>query len=47
MDIHYDKIEAIKATTFYKTMSKKGFTEIESVFDNLEEVKVILGKKGN
>ncbi|UEQ75364.1 hypothetical protein J8N07_17110 [Chryseobacterium arthrosphaerae] len=39
-----DAKEAVKSTTFYKTMSKKGFIEVKSVFPE-ESVKVILTKK--
>lgn len=39
-----DAKEAVKSTTFYKTMSKKGFTEVKSAFPE-ESVKVILTKK--
>ncbi|MGG5210839.1 hypothetical protein ACQWU4_18115 [Chryseobacterium sp. MIQD13] len=39
-----DADEAVKSTTFYKTMNKKGFTEIKSVFPE-KSVKVILTKK--
>jgi|GEM_PF-3078609 len=39
----YDKIQAVKATTFYETMSDKGFINIKNVFVD-EEITVILTK---
>lgn len=39
-----DADEAVKSTTFYKTMSKKGFTKVKSAFPE-KSVKVILTKK--
>lgn len=44
MDISYDKIKAVKTTTFYKTMSSKEFREIKFIDYKLEEVTVILEK---
>jgi len=43
-DETYDKFEAVKSTTFYKTMSKKGFTKIKDTYEEENSVKTILTK---
>ncbi len=40
----YDQIEAVKATTFYKTMSSRKFTNIKDVLIDPGYIKVILTK---
>jgi tRNA A37 N6-isopentenylltransferase MiaA len=42
-DETYDVVEAVKSTTFYNTMSKRGFTNIKKVFPE-ESIVVILTK---
>ena len=39
-----DKIQAAKSTSFYETMSKKGFSNIEDVYEKQNSVIVILTK---
>ncbi len=43
-DETYDKFEAVKSTTFYKTMSKKGFTKIKDTYEEENSIKTILTK---
>jgi hypothetical protein len=43
-DETYDKFEAVKSTTFYKTMSKKGFTKIKDTYEAENSVITILTK---
>lgn len=40
----YDKYEAVQSTTFYKTMSKKGFSTIKAVYPEDNTVTAILTK---
>ncbi|ABQ05094.1 hypothetical protein [Flavobacterium johnsoniae] len=40
----YDQIEAVKATTFYKTMSSRKFINIKDILINQGYIKVILTK---
>lgn len=44
MNLSYDKIKAAKGTTFYETMSKKGFSIIKDVFPDEGNTIVILTK---
>ena len=43
-DETYDKFEAVKSTTFYKTMSKKGFDKIKDTYESENSVITILTK---
>ncbi|PAM95398.1 hypothetical protein B4N84_08990 [Flavobacterium sp. IR1] len=42
MNLSYDKEKALKSTTFYKTMSEKGFSKIKLILDDLDETVIIL-----
>lgn len=39
-----NKIQSVKETTFYKTMSKKEFSNIKTIIDDYNETIVILTK---
>ena len=42
MDLSFDKEKAVKSTTFYETMAKKGFSKIKLIVDDANETIIIL-----